>query len=122
MKNIVFLAFANRQDDPLPTLKEEENRIYRMLALREKEGHFSVFRDSNTTQDRILEALTLHKEEIIVFHYSGHAGVDSLFLEDDPANAEGIADFLSQAPKLRLVILNGCSTKGQVKRLISTLR
>lgn len=119
MKNIVFLAFANREDNYLTSLKEEEDRIYKMLALREKEGHFSVYRDGSTTQGKIIEYLNLHKEEIIGFHYSGHAGRDALFLADEPATAQGIASFLAQCPKLKWVLLNGCSTKGQVDRLVN---
>jgi len=119
MKNIIFLLFANSANEPLKHLQEEESNIHRTLSLREKEGHFSIFRESRATRESILEYLTLHKEEILIFHYSGHAGGSELFAEDHPVYSDGIADLLAQSPKLKLVLLNGCSTKGQVDKLMS---
>ena len=50
--------------------------------------------------------------------YSGHAGRDSLELEDGKAHVEGIAALLGRCENLKLVILNGCSTAGQVNELL----
>ena len=114
----VFLAYANSRDQPLPTLQEEEEQVYRMLARREAERHFSLHRDAYTSIPKIAEYLALYQEDILVFHYSGHAEPGMLLLDDEAANAAGIAALLSRCPRLQLVVLNGCSTRSQVDRLL----
>lgn len=115
---ILFLSYANSQQDPLPTLQEEDGRVYQMLARREAERHFRLHRDSFTTIPKILEYLALFQDDIAVFHYSGHAGRNQLLLDDAAANAAGIAQLLGRCPNLKLAVLNGCSTKGQVQVLL----
>ncbi len=61
----------------------------------------------------------LYRSHITIFHYSGHAGRDRLLLEEEEtAHSEGIAHLLGQCPRLKLAVLNGCSTRGQVQRLL----
>ncbi|MEM7102249.1 MAG: hypothetical protein AAF502_03885 [Bacteroidota bacterium] len=115
---IIFLAFANSETDPLPSLKTEDDGVYSTLARRAPQGHFALHRDSSVTIPKIAEYLVLFRDDLEVFMYSGHAERDGLFLEDDKANAQGIAQLLALCPKLKLVILNGCSTKGQVDELL----
>lgn len=115
---IVFLIYANSRTDPLPTLREEDEKTHAILARRSKLLHFNIHRDSFGSVNSIIEYLQLHREEIIVFAYSGHAGRDLLLLEDEKTNAQGIAGLLRQCPKLQLVLLNGCSTAGQVQQLL----
>lgn len=117
--DIVFLAFANSQEAPLPTLKEEDDKVYSILSRRALKQHFSIHRDSNTTITKIAEYLVLFRDHLALFHFSGHAGRDALLLDDRNAQAAGIAELLELCPRLRLVILNGCSTGSQVKRLLS---
>ncbi|MCB0560731.1 MAG: CHAT domain-containing protein [Lewinellaceae bacterium] len=117
--DIVFLAFANSREVPLPTLREEDEKVYSILSRRALQQHFSIHRDSNTSIARIAEYLVLFRDYLTVFHFSGHAGRDALLLEDKPAQATGIAELLGQCPKLKLIVLNGCSTGGQVKNLLS---
>lgn len=116
--HILFLSYANSQQDPLPTLQEEDGRVYQMLARREAERHFRLHRDSFTTIPRISEYLALFQDDIAVFHYSGHAGKSHLLLDEAEANAAGIAQLLGRCPNLKLAVLNGCSTKGQVEVLL----
>ncbi len=115
----IFLAFANQPDHPLPTLQEEDDAVYRLLAAREKEQHFNLHRDSYTTLDKLTSFLTLYREEVVLFSYSGHAGRSALLLEDGTAHARGLAQMLGQCPELRVVLLNGCSTQGQVDDLLA---
>jgi hypothetical protein len=42
-----------------------------------------------------------------------------LLLEDEAANADGIAGLLSHCPQLQLAVLNGCSTYQQVEQLLA---
>ncbi|GJM32716.1 MAG: hypothetical protein DHS20C18_17170 [Saprospiraceae bacterium] len=117
--DLIFLSFANSREDPLPTLKEEEDTLYGMLARRMAMQHFTIHRDGVATTSSIAEYLLLYKDFISVFVFSGHAGRDKLFASDGDANALGIASLLGQCPRLKLVILNGCSTQGQVAKLIA---
>lgn len=116
--DLIFLAFANSEEDPLPSLKEEDERVHSIIARRSAQGHFSLFRDSTVSIAKISEYLILYRDQLSIFVFSGHAGRDALFLEDDPANARGIAQLLGQCPNLKLVVLNGCSTRGQVDQLL----
>ena len=115
---LLFLTYSNSQQSPLPTLTEEDEQVYKMLSRREAERHFRLHRDSFSTIPKIAEFLTLFQDDIALFHYSGHAGRDQLLLSDAEANAAGIAQMLGRCPNLKLVVLNGCSTKGQVDSLI----
>lgn len=118
--NVIFIAFANSQEHPLPTLTREEHGVYKILVNSNKES-FTIHRESNATLEKINEYLGVFVERISVFLYSGHAGKDSLLLTGMEANSNGIAYQLSASAKkgyLKLVVLNGCSTAGQVKRLL----
>lgn len=115
--SLIYLAFANNKNNPLPSLREEEDKIYSYLIRRAQQKHFDVQKDSFATTRKIAEYLNLFKDEITVFHYSGHASGQELFLEDGAAAASGIAALLELCPKLKLIVLNGCATQGQLERL-----
>lgn len=119
MDELLFLAFANSQQDPLATLQEEYDQVYSLLSRRAGQGHYTIHRDHSTTIPKIAEFLGRFRDSLALFLFSGHAGRDRLFLEDQSAQAEGIASMLGQCPRLRLVVLNGCSTQGQVARLLA---
>jgi hypothetical protein len=72
---------------------------------------------SHATLDDIAYYLTLFRHQLSLFLFSGHAGRDHLFAEDATGRAAGIAHLLGQCSKLKVVILNGCSTGGQVEAL-----
>ncbi|MFN7118298.1 MAG: hypothetical protein ACK4TA_15970 [Saprospiraceae bacterium] len=114
----IFLAFANTPENRLPTLAQEDDQVYALLSRRAAQQHFTLHRDSSATIGKIAEYLILYRDTLDVFLYSGHAEKDALLLEDDSARAEGIAQLLGQCPNLKLIILNGCSTAGQVERLL----
>ena len=81
---------------------------------------FKIHRDPAATIDSLSQELTAFRDDLFLFHYSGHAGDDILSLEEGVnARSEGIAHLLSQCPNLKLVILNGCCTAGQVQTLRS---
>ena len=115
---VVFLTYSNSQANPLPTLMEENEKTYSLLSRRSKQLHFSIHRNAFTTINSIIEYLELYRNEIILFSFSGHAGRDTLLLQEQKANAKGIARLLGMCPKLKLILLNGCSTKSQVVQLL----
>lgn len=114
----LLLAFANQTAAPLPTLQEEDDALMRLLAPRAKSQHFLLHRESFATVERLPTYLTLYRDSLAVFLFSGHAGRDRLLMGDGVAHAEGLAQMLGQCPRLRLVFLNGCSTAGQVRELL----
>lgn len=117
MDTLLF-AFANQPTAPLPTLQEEDDTLMRLLAPRAKAQHFLLHRESFATLERLPAYLTLYRDSLAVFLYSGHAGRDRLLMTDGTAHAQGLARMLGQCPRLRLVVLNGCSTDGQVRDLL----
>ncbi len=119
MGNRVFLVFANDEDNPLGTLREEDEKLYELFAERERQKHLAIFRDSSVRTETLGHYLEFFRDEIILFHYSGHAGSDQLRLADFNAHIETINEYLAQCPNLRLVVLNGCSTAGEVEQLVN---
>ncbi len=115
---LIFLSFANSQHDPLPSLLREDDGIYRALMPRALQQQYLLHRDSYTSVEKIAEYITLVRDHLLLFHYSGHAGRDALLLDDEKASALGISKLLGQCPELKIVVLNGCSTQGQVQQLL----
>lgn len=117
--DVIFLAFANSRSEPLLTLQEEDNALYKILSPRQLKQHFILNRDSYATIDTVSQFISQSRDQLRIFLYSGHAGRDRLMLEGQSANAEGIAHLLGQCRNLKLVFLNGCSTYEQVKGLLA---
>lgn len=118
MLSVIFLTFANSSEAPLPTLQAEDDALYQALSPRALQLHYLLHRDSHATRTTIARDLLLYRDFVTVFHYSGHAGRDVLLTEGGAAQADGLAQLLAQCRNLKCVVLNGCSTQGQVKRLL----
>lgn len=114
---VVFLAFANSHDRPLATLKDESRAIYSSLRPMEEAGKIAIHREESVQFDELYEDLLAYKDRIVVFHYAGHADGSMLEFEQGNAKADAVAGLLGQQSSLKLVFLNGCATKDQVKRL-----
>ena len=117
--SLIFLAYANTSIAPLPSLSKEDQFVYETLINRSSKGHFKIHRDSNATLDSILNSLQVFKREVEIFSFSGHAGSTYLLTESGRGHAKGLAELLEECPNLKLILLNGCSTVGQVKKLLS---
>ena len=116
---VIFLAFANDRGNQLDQLVEEEKALLKILdAYKDKnQNTYLVKHTSFATINDITDALKKYRRDIVIFHYSGHAGSEGLFLEGEKAQSAGLAEFLGKCPQLKLVVLNGCSTGEQVKVL-----
>ncbi|HEX8202233.1 MAG TPA: CHAT domain-containing protein, partial [Isosphaeraceae bacterium] len=71
----------------------------------------------------IVSVFRAYPDRVAIVHYGGHAGPDQLLLEaasggTRPAHAEGLAEILGRQAGLKLVFLNGCSTRAQVHGLL----
>lgn len=115
--DVLYFAFANDPDRPLDELKREDAEINRLLEPLAARGRFKIVRDSFATLDQVADKLTLYKQDLVLFHFSGHAGHDRLLLQGEQAYALGIAALLGACKRLQLVVLNGCATYGQVRVL-----
>ncbi|MCB9283869.1 MAG: CHAT domain-containing protein [Lewinellaceae bacterium] len=115
---IIFMAFANDPKQPLPGLEKESEAIYRTLTEGAKNLFFQLHREPFATTENIAHYLIEFKDQVVIFHYGGHAGSEELVLLDQVADAKGIAQLLKGQSNLKLVFLNGCSTQQQVKLLV----
>lgn len=113
----LLLTFANSSAQPLETLDDECSKILSLLRRRNTRD-FYVVSDQILNRTNLIENIEAYKEDICVFLFSGHAGRDRLILKDGIGHAVGIAEKLKSCKNLELVILNGCSTAGQVKLLL----
>ncbi|MDW3647821.1 MAG: CHAT domain-containing protein [Bacteroidia bacterium] len=121
MRPVIFLAFANDESAFLNLLKEESRSLDRILKpLHQKEAIELNIKENASTEDLIYQIDSLGTQPLYIFHYAGHADNDHLVLDDGQADAEGIASLIaSRKDELNLVFLNGCSTKGQVEKLLA---
>ena len=115
----IFLAFANDRDRHLEQLKMESREIKRAFSELHRKEFIELIREESAQTQDIYEAVLHHQQELVVFHYGGHADGTHLELEDTDGSRSGLADLLSHCPNLKLVFLNGCSTRGQVRTLLA---
>ena len=114
----LFMAYANSVENPLQSLREEDDKVNAIISERAARDDFRIVRESYSTRESLTRQLPLYQNDISLFLYSGHAGGDRLLLEDGDALAEGLTALLGRCPNLKLVVLNGCSTAGQVTALL----
>ena len=72
--NVLFFAFANSREHPLPSLQAEDDRVYATLSRRALQLHYLLHRDLYASLEKIARDLTLFRDYVSVFHFSGHAG------------------------------------------------
>ena len=113
----LLLTFANSDTDKLKTLTDEYTGVINALQDRQKRGDFTVISRPLATREQILTDIQAWEQDIELFLFSGHADRDRLLFEDGTGSSDGIAALLGRCPNLKIVVLNGCSTLGQVKEL-----
>lgn len=120
MSRPVFLfAFAYNPATALPEVVQELKTIDRLLS--ETEGEVKVV--WQVTQPDLETHFDLLRNDLRLFHFSGHAGPRAIQLNRDYHTAalsfaDGLARLVGMAPGLRLVFLNGCSTEGQAQTFL----
>ncbi len=115
---VIFLAFANDADDHLALLEEERKFVSGYLLPLANEQYFQLYVEATANRTDLSNNISEFKDRVAVFHYAGHASGKRLVLEDGSVDAGGVAELLALQKNLQLVFLNGCSTKGQVERLL----
>ena len=115
----VVLTFANDENDHLTLLKEESSEIYWTLHPFHEQGAVELYKEESGTVEELVKVFEKYPNRISIFHYAGHAGGEGLRLEGGDGHAGGLAGFFAQQKdNLKLVFLNGCSTKPQVELLL----
>lgn len=110
----ILLTFADARDD-LPGLKKESSALHDVLLPLQQDGLANIEREESATLEEVFKRIVDYKNDMIIFHYAGHADRDELFMEENEVAARNIAALLGQAPYLQLVFLNGCETADQAK-------
>ena len=118
-KLVLYLAFANDAQAHLPLLKAESRQLLHLLSGLHDKNAIELHRDESTTVDDLIQQFRRFDQRLAIFHFGGHAESRGLVLDEGDAKAEGLAQLFSQQGQLQLVFLNGCSTKGQVERLMA---
>lgn len=114
---LIYLAFANDPVSPLPALTREHDALQELLTAGASRQFYQLHNDPFATIEKVCKSLSGFKDRVYLFHFGGHAGGRQLILTGEKANSDGIAGMLAQQKNLKLVFLNGCSTKGQVRLL-----
>ncbi|GJM32719.1 MAG: hypothetical protein DHS20C18_17200 [Saprospiraceae bacterium] len=117
-KSTLYFTFANQEDRHLDLLKTEMDQLKDILRPLEQREFIKIEREESTTTEDLVKTFSAFPDQIMIFHYAGHAGSRQLELEGGSANAKGLAGLLGEQKNLQLVFLNGCSTKGQVAALL----
>ncbi len=120
---VVLLAFANDQGSYLENLVRERKAIAEGLQQFEDQRYLRVHVEPNAGIDDLFALFGRFANQLAIFHYGGHANGSALRLEanggaNETAHAGGLAQILGQLRALKLVFLNGCATRDQVKRLL----
>lgn len=116
---VVLLSFANIDADrPLDT-KEESSALKDALLLVEHEGLVNVEREESVNMPELHKRLLNHYDDLVIFHFAGHADSTQLLLESGNVQGKGIAKLLGQAPHLQLVFLNACETREQAEAFLN---
>ncbi len=115
---VIFLAFSNDNDDHLAMLDDERRAISDHLVPLESQQFMQLHTETSARVKDLSKYITLFKDRIAIFHYAGHANSSKIFLQEGGADASGLANLLATQANIKLVFLNGCSTKAQVQKLI----
>lgn len=115
-----MLTFANSETQKLPALMDEYVSLNDLLRDRAARGDFRVVSFPIATREQVAADIQAYEQEITLFLFSGHAGSDCIQLEDGFGHASGVAAMLGRCSCLKVVMLNGCSTAGQVHQLLQS--
>ena len=114
MTTTLLLLTANDPDQHLPLLTQEGKDLQRLLNAAPRKNYQVVLSPESDAEDLIKE-LNAPGRQIEVLHYAGHADGAQLRLRDGDASAEALANKLRTVGTVKLVFLNGCATRRQLR-------
>ena len=119
-KPVILLSYAN---DPqnlsrhLPALEKEKDILEKIFGRYEKNNDIQIQPLYSSTPKNLVTNLNIHKDDLLIFHFSGHADGTLLELESGDLTKENLANILAGEKRLKLVFLNACKTFDHVKLL-----
>lgn len=113
---IFLITFANPNQDLL-YLEMEKEAIDRIINEKNQEEKYKIVSCKSRNDVAFFLGNDLNRERLVFFYYSGHASSEFLITEEEISDMRGVASLLSRCRNLKLIILNGCSTEGQIKTL-----
>lgn len=113
---VFILAYANDNKKSLEYLESEHKEITDyFLKITDR---VQLIQIPNASIKNLFSVFLDRKDDIIGFHFSGHADSLNLYLQDElKARREGLAELLGTPPQLKFIFLNGCATFEHVKYL-----
>lgn len=114
---VILCAFSNSGDAYLSQLEKEKEAISDALRERQGKGHLLLDTDSRTSK-KLRDRLLLYQPQVEIIHYAGHASGSQLLMEDATVYGAGLLQSIRLQKNLKLVFLNGCSTREQVDQLL----
>ncbi|WP_025740480.1 hypothetical protein [Aquimarina pacifica] len=111
MKEYFVGIFENDEQSPLSYLDDERKAID-VLLLEHKEIFTKEIIPNEGIQG-FVSKLQLLTNDMTIFHFSGHHNdvTKAIKLNDEIFNNKGLINILNNAPKLKMVFINGCSTQ-----------
>lgn len=115
---VLFFAFSNDESESLDHLKEESRRIKEIFSPLNEQ--LKLEREESAELEDLFQNFLTYKNQIVIFHFAGHAGQAGLQLEETWIDGLTLADLIEIQAKnqLKLAVLNGCATEGQVNKLL----
>lgn len=115
---VILTAFANSYDaEYLAHLEQEHDRLQQILAPLTYLRHVPL---SSAKTGQLVSTLTQYQQELLIFHFGGHADGEQLRFRDAGGQVAGLVEQFGLHPQLKLLFLNGCNTQGQVRQYLET--
>lgn len=102
----------------------QEQKAIKKALLDFADKNYLQLRDvQHASTEEVFYLINRYHQRVAILHYGGHADGQSLQMEREigvvqTANVKGIAGLLGTQKQLKLVFLNGCASRGQVKALL----
>lgn len=115
MLPILHFTYADPHSD-LPNIKRERKAHFELFVPGLTKSGYHFVQNADFQLNDLQFGLKNYLTDLSIFHFSGHAGMSEIALEDGSAFIKGLAAQMARAlsekpmPRLVLVFLNGCST------------
>lgn len=117
---LIYLAFSREEKNRhLPLLQDESKSISKYLQRHNENDLVRIYRNNFVDRKHIIEDINHLKDDITIFHFSGHSSEEDLLWTNPDDDLEpGLSEMLGKLKNLKLVFLSGCSSNNQVRKLL----
>lgn len=113
LKPVILLIFANDRSEFLEGIPEELTTIGNIFE------PFNYAFETVTlpfiSPEELLDDLRKYRKRTVVLHFAGHSNSDVWQTHKGKVYIKGIANFIKGSHSIKLLFLNGCNNKDQVK-------